>query len=180
MTIKAIQKPDRKITQSTLYFQFLFMRWEPGSLEVQDDQFGTLPFGYVIAYLDSNIIGTLNLIERNISYADQRFSLGGFGGVCVNVHFRHQGIATKMIQEGCRVLKERNCEVVFIDSEPTEQELYIKNGFEKLKQDYLITGTSGKKYVMKNRGMVKNLASIEKFKIILDAEQIFDLGGQGW
>ena len=62
MKIKVIINPDRKITQSVLYFQSRFMGWTKEDMKDQDDRYGSLPLAYVIAYERKEIVGVINLL----------------------------------------------------------------------------------------------------------------------
>ena len=40
------------------------MSWNSKELEIQDDKYGTVPFGYILGYENNKIIGVLNLFKR--------------------------------------------------------------------------------------------------------------------
>src|SRR3972149_7735810 len=130
MLIKVITHPDRKITQSILYFQMRFMGWTKEEMIDQDDRFGSLPSGYVIAYEKNEIIGTINLLKREIKFKNQEILLGGFGGVCTHSKFRRQGIASKLLQKGMEVLKQNLCDIAYLSTDLKKLvSLYSSVGF---------------------------------------------------
>jgi ribosomal protein S18 acetylase RimI-like enzyme len=180
MEIKIINRPNRKITQTVLYFQFRFMGATPEVMEIQDDRFGSLPFGYVIGYEGDLIIGVTNLLKRNIKFKEQDITLGGFGGVCTHSEFRRQGIATKLLKEGMKILKDNKCGIAFLNTDPNRlASLYNKIGFVPLQREYKATGASGKIYLGKS-GMIAPVCSKKIFKLVLKDTDVFDLQGQDW
>jgi predicted GNAT family N-acyltransferase len=180
MEIKIINKPNRKIMQTVLYFQFRFMGATPAIMECQDDRFGSLPFGYVIGYEDKQMIGVVNLLKRNITFKEQNIILGGFGGVCTHSEFRQQGIAKKLLKKGMGVLKDNKCDIAFLNSDPKRLAfLYEKMGFVPLQREYKATGASGKIYLSK-LGMIAPVCSQKKFELVLKDSEVFDLQGQDW
>jgi predicted acetyltransferase len=180
MEIKIIKKPNRKITQTVLYFQFRFMGATPEIKEYQDDRFGSLPFGYVIVYDGGQIIGVLNLLKRNIKFKEQNITLGGVGGVCTHIEFRRQGIARKLLQEGMKMLKKNKCDIAFLNTDPKKLgSLYGKFGFVPLPRRYKASGASGKVY-LSEAGMIAPICSKKIFELVLKDTEVFDLQGQDW
>ncbi len=180
MKISIITQPDRKISQSVLYFQFRFMGWTQADLEYQDDKYGRLPFGYVIGYQNERMIGVINLLKRKIKFKQSEILLGGIGGVCTHAKFRHQGIASQLLQQAMKALKKAGCDIVFLctDLDPSST-LYTRLGFVPLGRPYKATGASGKIYT-DNDGLIAPVNSQEIFNQVLQDSQIFDLQGQNW
>lgn len=180
MEIKIINRPNRKITQTVLYFQFRFMGATPELKEYQDDRFGSLPFSYVIAYDGNRIIGTLNILKRKIKFRKQKIILGGFGGVCTHTEFRRQGIAQKLLEEGIKILINNKCDIAFLNTDPKRLgSLYGKFGFVPLPRKYKATGASGKIY-LSQAGMIAPVCSKKIFDLVLKDTEVFDLQGQDW
>lgn len=180
MDIKIIKKPNRKITQTILYFQFRFMGATPEIKKCQDDRFGSLPFSYVIGCEDDRIIGVLNLLKRKIKFKEQNITMGGFGGVCTHTEFRRQGIAHRLLQEGMKVLKNNKCDIAFLNTDPKRLgSLYGKVGFVPLPRKYKTTGASGKIY-LSQAGMIAPVCSQKIFELVLKDTEVFDLQGQDW
>jgi predicted acetyltransferase len=180
MEIKIINKPNRKITQTILYFQFRFMGATPEIKEYQDDRFGSLPFSYVIGCEGDRIIGVVNLLKRKIKFKEQNITLGGFGGVCTHAEFRRQGIARKLLQEGMKVLKKNKCDIAFLNTDPKRLgSLYGNVGFVPLPRKYKATGASGKIY-LSEAGMIAPVCSKKIFELVLKDTEVFDLQGQDW
>ena len=180
MQIKIINKPNRKITQSVLYFQFRFMGWNSKEMEYQDDRFGSLPFAYVICYKDNEMVGVVNLLKRKIIFKGEKILLGGFGGVCIHIKYRRQGIALRLLKEGMKILKINKCDIAFLNTDIKKLgTLYGKVGFVPLGRKYKATGLSNKVYEDAG-GMIAPICSKEIFNKVLKDTNIFDLQGQDW
>jgi len=178
--IFVVKNPDRKITQSILYFQFRFMGWTKKDMINQDDRYGSLPFAYVIAKKDKEIVGVVNLLKRNIVFGGIKVKLGGIGGVCVHESFRKRGVATRVLEKGMDFLKAEYLDVAYLCVNIKKLgRLYLKVGFQPLRKKYIVTGASGRKYKGKG-GMIAPLNSKEKFDLILSSEKELDLQGQDW
>lgn len=180
MKIKVIINPDRKITQSVVYFLSRFMGWTADDMADQDDRYGSLPFGYVIAYENKEIIGSINLLTRKIKFKGKDISLGGFGGVCTHIEWRRKGIASKLLQKGVEVLKQNGCDIVLLCTDINKLgKLYGQSGFVPLGRAYKATGLSGKIYLDKG-GMIAKLNSQKIFDEVMNDKEIFDIQGQDW
>ncbi len=180
MHIQVITNPDRKITQTVLYFQFRFMGWTSNDMIEQDDRYGTLPFGYVIAYEGDKIVGVLNLLKRKILFQGKPILVGGFGGVCTHSDYRKQGVATKMLKAGSETLKEQKCDIAFLCTDIKNiGKVYANVGFKPLNRKYRATGLSGKIYESYD-GMVAPVNSPDIFEQVLNDTATFDLQGQDW
>ncbi len=180
MKVKIINKPNRKITQTVLYFQSRFMGATPKIMEIQDDRFGSLPFGYAIGYEGDQIIGVTNLLKRSIKFKEQNITLGGFGGVCTHHEFRRQGVAKKLLKEGMKILKDNKCDIAFLNTDPGRlASLYNRVGFVPLQREYRASGASGKIYLSK-LGVIAPVCSKKIFKLVLNDTDVFDLQGQDW
>jgi len=180
MDIRVIEKPNRKITQSVLYFQFRFMEWTPEAVEYQDDRYGTIPFGYVVGYLDHEIVGVINLHKRRIEYRKRNLLLGGLGGVCTHLKHRQKGIASHLLIESMSALKRNNCDVAFLCTDLKKLgSLYAQVGFVPLNRAYKATGISGRTYYSEG-GMIAPVCSNKIFNRLIEASEVFDLQGQDW
>ena len=178
--ISIIENPDRKISQSILYFQFRFMGFSEKDLITQDDQYGSLPFAFVVAQKNNKIIGVINLLKREVDFQGAKIKLGGIGGVCVHQDYRRQKIASKMLDKGMAYLKNQGLDVVILCTDTSKLgKLYSSVGFRLLKKEYVATGASGHKYLGKG-GMVAPLNSEEKFSLLLSSSKQLDLQGQDW
>lgn len=180
MEIKIIKKPNRKVTQTVLYFQFRFMGATSEIKEYQDDRFGSLPFSYAIACEGGRIVGVLNLLKRKMKFKEHNITLGGFGGVCTHTEFRRRGIARKLLQEGMKILKNNKCDIAFLNTDLKRLgSLYGKVGFVPLPRKYKARGASGKIY-LSQAGMIAPVCSKKIFDLVLKDTEVFDLQGQDW
>ena len=180
MLIKVITNPDRKITQSVLYFQSRFLDWTNEDMKDQDDRYGSLPLAYVIAYEKKEIIGVINLLKRKINFKNKTIWLGGVGGVCTHADWRRHGIASKLLEKGMMVLKDQGCDIALLCTDVAKLALlYSRVGFSPLGRDYRATGLSGKIY-LDSGGMIAPVNSPEIFQEVLQDKEIFDIQGQDW
>ncbi len=180
MECKVIQTPDRKITQTVLSFQFRFMGFMPEDLKCQDERYGSLPFGYVIGYEGEEIVAVINCHCRNIMFRGSDLMLGGIGGVCTHTEFRRRGISTRLLQLGMGMLREKSCEIAFLNADiKRHAALYGKVGFVPLKRKYKATGISGRVY-LESSGMIAPVCSEKLFGEVLRDTEVFDLQGQDW
>lgn len=180
MNIKIFEKPDLKITRSILYFQFRFMEFASEELEYEEDLYGTLPLGYVVAYQNNEIIGVINLYKREITYNNKKLILGGIGYVCTHSKHRRKGVATQLLEKGIITLEKNKCDIAFLNlDEKKLASLYSKIGFVPLNRNFKATGMSGKVYY-NDGGMIAPICSNEMFIQVINDVEVFDLQGQCW
>lgn len=163
-----------------LYFQFRFMEWTPEALEYQDDRYGTIPFGYVVGYLEHEVVGTVNLHKRRIHYENRNLLLGGLGGVCTHLKHRRRGIALQLLTESMNALKKNSCDVAFLCTDIKKLgSLYAQLGFVPLNRTYKATGISRETYYSEG-GMIAPVCSKSLFNRLRKDSGVFDLQGQDW
>jgi len=180
MEIVINTNPDRQITQTVLYFQFRYIGWTSQDMITQDDRYGSLPFGYVLGYIGTNLVGVINLLKRTIIYHKKQLLLGGFGGVCTHKEYQRQGIATTLLRSGMDCLKKEMCDVAFLCTDlDTLAPLYEQVGFAPLRRPYTATGKSGTIYE-DSGGMIAPICSQDIFQQILQDKSSFDIQGQDW
>ena len=180
MKIKVIINPDRKITQSVLYFQSRFMGWTKEDMKDQDDRYGSLPLAYVIAHERKEIVGVINLLKRKINFKIKTMLLGGIGGVCTHGDWRRQGIASRLLQKSLEVLKQQECDIALLCTDVNKLgKLYSQVGFAPLGRQYKATGLSGKIY-LDDGGMIVPVNSQKLFNEVLNDKKTFDIQGQDW
>lgn len=180
MKIKVTTAPNQTIQQAVYNFQLRFMGFTAEELESQDDRYGSVPFGYVTGYNESEMVGVINLMKRNITFSERTINVGGIGGVCTHRDFRRQGIASELLVEGMKILKDERCDIAFLNADIKRHlSLYGTVGFVPLHRAYKATAASGKVYVEKN-GMIAPVCSPEVFKRVLESSEVFDLQGQDW
>ena len=64
-------------------------------------------FGWILAYENDSILAQVQLYSRNAAFEGKRsIRLGGIGGTCVTASRRNQRIATRMVNEGLKILRQ--------------------------------------------------------------------------
>ena len=179
MEVKTITNPDRAITLRVAYFQFRFMGWDPEDIDELDDRYGSLPFGYCIAYENDQIVGVGNILKRSIEYKGKSILLGGLGGGCTHEEYRERGVSTAVTQARLECLKQEGCDVAFLCTSEHLIDHYTKLGFTPLNTKYKATGISGKVYLGEG-GMIAPVCSQKVFEERMDSKEVFDLQGQDW
>lgn len=145
-----------------------------------DERYGSEPFGYVVAELAGNLVGTVNILKRDITFAGTSIKLGGIGGVCVHEKHLRKGIATAMLQLAMTELKKTDCDIAYLCTDLASLSgLYGRVGFKALNRQSVSTGTSGKRYPAED-GMIAPVNSQEKFDLVMNSGEVFDLQGNDW
>lgn len=126
------------------------------------------------------MIGSIGLYARSIIFLDKEILLGGIGGVCTHRNFRKRGIAKKMLEKSAKLLKDKNCDIALLATDINKLgKLYESIGFVPLNRKFVVTGKSGKKYYDEG-GMIAPVASMEKFNLVLNSQEVFNIQGQDW
>lgn len=151
---------------------------EPEAIE---EDFIAEGYARVIAILDDQIVGTLQLFHRFVRFKDKLINLGGLGGICVQSEKRRQGIATKMITAGLDDLYARVCDVACLNADINKgiYQLYEKVGFALMERPISFEDANGK--VKEDTGtMFIPLNSKEIFKDIMNSSETFHYGRGYW
>ena len=178
MEIKITTNPSARIRQKTLDFELTESKLS--RTKEHEDRYETMPFGYVLGYDNKRIIGVIRLFKRKIKLGKDKILLGGVGNVRTCLEHRRQGIATKLLKSAMKVLKDIDCDVVFLCTNIKKLgPLYAQFGFTPLNRTHKATGESGKIYRSKE-GMIAPIKSKRIFKEILEDKKEFDIQGQDW
>lgn len=144
------------------------------------EKYFSFPKAWLLAFEDNQIIGRIMLHKRTIKFGDKDIILGGVGGVCTRRDKRRQGIATKMLGESMKILREWECDVGFLCADIEKNGLlYTQVGFVPLNKPYTYYGRSGKLYE-ENYGMIAPINSQNLFEELLNSDQKFHLGEGNW
>lgn len=145
------------------------------------ENFIAKPFGYIFATDKSEIIGRLALFKRQIKFANQDIILGGMGGVCVSTAYRHQGVATIMLQQGLSILCNEKCDVAClnVDLEKKIYGVYEKLGFRMMEREISFGNIHGE--VIREHGtMFIPICSTTIYNVIMDSTETFHYGKRYW
>lgn len=138
-------------------------------------------FAMVLAYLDKKLVGILELHKRDCEFDGSKFLLGGAAGVCVIDSMRKQGIGSKLIKKGLKVLKDNKCAVACmnIDLEVKMYGFYEKLGFTMMDREISFNDIHGKRIYSKG-AMFIPLSSKEIYDSIMNSRKTFHYGKGYW
>jgi predicted acetyltransferase len=151
-------------------------------LDVQKDKFFSIPIAYLLAIENNLVIGVVKLYKREISYLEEKIILGGFGGVCTAKNKRRRGVATALLKKGMQELKSHGCDIAYLCTDvddPGMLTLYSQVGFVPLNKPYTYLGKSGKRYTEED-GLIAPVKSKDKYNLVMDGKEIFDIGIGNW
>jgi len=138
-------------------------------------------FARIVAYSNDKLVGHLRLFKRDIEFDRRKVALGGIGGVCVSEDMRGKGIATKMIQKGLKVLKEKKCDVACLNADLSKSayKLYEKLGFRLMSRAISFEDINGK--VRYDTGtLFIPLCSKSIYSHIINSDKTFHYGKGYW
>ena len=149
-------------------------------LEEEEDKFFSQPKAWLLAFEKDQIISTTGLHCRKIHFGNKDIVLGGIGRVCTRKDRRRQGIASLILKEAVKTLREWDCDIAFLCANVKESgDLYAQVGFVPLNKPYTYSGRSGKLYQEIN-GMIAPLNSFEIFEEVLQSTKKLNLGAGNW
>ncbi|MEK7513810.1 MAG: GNAT family N-acetyltransferase [Patescibacteria group bacterium] len=136
--------------------------------------------GYVIALENNLLIGVVIVLKRNLVFNQDKLVLGGIGGVSVKLDKRRKGIATALLKEGMKILKQNKCDLAYLCTDINKlTNLYVKVGFVPLNRQHSFLGRSGKRYTEYD-AMIAPVNSQSKFQAVLSDKKPFDIGRGNW
>lgn len=152
----------------------------PDNLARERERFFSQPEAWLLVFEKDEIIGQIFLHRRRIRHNDRDIVLGGIGKVCTRKDRRKQGIATMMLKEAMKRLREWGCDAAFLcaNYEKTGS-LYGQGGFIPLNKPYTYHGRSGRLYE-ENNGLIAPLNSLGIFKEMLNSKKKLHLGAGNW
>lgn len=149
--------------------------------EESKEDFFAEPYSYLFAMIGNQMISRVALFKREVVFAGQKIALGGIGGVCVGVDYRHHGVASSMVKRGLVILRAEGCDVAClnVDLEKKIYSLYTKLGFVMMERDISFENVHG---VIKHEPgtMFAPLNSPEKFALIMNSSETFHYGRGYW
>ena len=146
-----------------------------------EENFIAKPFARLIAYDSEQAVGTLQLYKRENEFSGTTFSLGGIGGVCVAKHFRRRGIGKQLVEQAMMKLREQECDVVCLNTEPDESafRLYEKIGFKLMEREVSFENSRGN--IVRDYGtMLAPLNSKKTFDLIMKSKLTLHYGVGCW
>ena len=177
--ITTIANNDMAAEQLEAIFEFLGQQcFADVSLQEVEENYFTDPMAYVLCYLSGELVGCASAYLRDIEHEGHMLRLGGISIVCTRRDMRGQGVATQVCTEIMQLLKDANCDVVFLATSEMARPVYEKMGFHPLKvfsweniHGQVKTGTNG---------MVAAVRSPAMAEAIWQNEHTFHVGKGYW
>ena len=138
-------------------------------------------FAMVLVYLDKKVVGILELHKRDCEFEESKLLLSGAAGVCVADSVRKQGIGSKLIKKGLRVLRDNGCAIACmnVDLEVGMHGFYEKLGFKMMDREISFDDIHGKRINSKG-AMFILLNSKEIYDQIMSSRKTFHYGKGYW
>jgi predicted acetyltransferase len=86
-----------------------------------------------VAYVDGDLAGTLRITSDTIRIGEARLHMGGFGWIATAAHHRNKGVASALIDDGIRYMRERSYHVSMLFGIPN---FYHRFGFTTTLAEY--------------------------------------------
>lgn len=149
-----------------------------------DDKFDSPieDFLHILAVEDHQVICTLSLVKRILSWNGERIALGGIGGVVTRKDRRQRGLASTLLGLAMKQLHKAGCDIAYLCTDvkdPIKRGLYERVGFVIPSQGHTYLGKSGKRYTDTD-GMLAPVRSRRIFENVLRDKQPFDIGVGNW
>lgn len=139
-------------------------------------------FGYVLALENKEVIGIAIVLKRALIYKTQAIMLGGIGGMCTRKDKQRQGIATRLLTQAMKELRQAHCDIAYICTNiksPWMVNFYGKVGFVPLGRSHTYLGKSGKRYYGHD-AMIAAVNSQKLFQLVISQKSAFDIGVGNW
>ncbi len=152
-----------------------------GFLAHQAEKYYSTPAAWLIARNDDlQIVGRVELFQRQLHFANTTFLMGGMGGVCTHRAMRKQGIASELMNQAKNVLQDWQCDLAYLCTDLEKlASFYAQFGFVALNRPYQYQGKSGQSY-LGNDGMIAPIASQQVFDQVLNKSETLNLGAGNW
>lgn len=136
---------------------------------------------WVLVFDKEVIIGMAAVFLREIMFLDRNIKLGGIGKVRVTEHYRNKGIASKMMKKVMEQLHNIGADIALLctNTDSFLVDFYRKYGFELLGRPYMFKGKSGKDYG-DEEGMLAPIHSIEIYNLVMQSNELLDIGVGNW
>lgn len=160
--VKKLDEEERNLQQD---------QFEPGRIDL---------VGLVVARDADHLIGGIKLFSRRCVFGEQKFQLGGIGGVFTLRQNQRQGVATLMLGKAMLALDVLKADVVYLCTDISKLErLYWPFGFRHIVQGHTYLGKSGKRYTEYD-GMLAMVSSWEIFSHLMTSDTPIDIGEGNW
>jgi len=184
MDIKVYENPSQDIKTTANEFGLTHFYNCDVDLETEmkkiKEKYFSVPKAILLAYEEDRVVGRVYLHKREIEFGKNPIILGGIGALCTHNNYLRQGIATSVLQESMRVLKEWGCDVAYLCANIDKHgDLYRKVGFVPLNKKYTFYGKSGELY-KDDSGMIAKVNSEKLFNKILNSRKKLHLGKGNW
>lgn len=142
--------------------------------EIEED-FDVTPVARILAYHQDALVACAEVHKRNVEYAGQAITIGGFGP-CTREDLRARGIGTRVCKAAMNYLQNQGCDIAFlsVDTERKTHPLYEKLGFKMLPKPFIFANVRGE-LKESDGGMVAPLCSHTVFMRILKGNTKFAL-----
>lgn len=146
-----------------------------------EENFYAIPFAYLLADVNNQIISRVALFKREIVFAGKHITLGGIGGVCVTKLHRHRGVASSMIKRALVELKREKCDIAClnVDLEKKIYGVYEKLGFKMMDREISFENSKGN-LVYEMGTMFIPINSQELFELVMNSKETFHYGKGYW
>jgi GNAT superfamily N-acetyltransferase len=149
-----------------------------GFADIDKDKYFSLPYAYLVAIEQENIISVTALFKRQLTYNRQTVNIGAFGYLTTAKKKRRRGVATALLKRGIEDFKSKNFDIAFLCTDindPGLIKLYNRVGFFLLRKSYTYIGKSGAQYTEDN-GMIASINCREKFELVQEGQEVLNLG----
>ncbi len=139
-------------------------------------------FGWIFAYEKGSILAQVELYSRNVAFEGKSIRLGGIGGTCVTASRRNQGIATRMVNESLKILRQSKCDIACLNADVKnhpELGLYRSLGFRLMDREISFEDIRGQ--LRQDHGeLFVPVCSKEIYDLIMNSDRTFHVGRGYW
>jgi predicted acetyltransferase len=177
MDIKIVVNNHPSKAQLRKYQEFSDKHWGKHNHSKEERKnFFDVPKIVVLAYFKTQLVGLLNIHIRNVHSGNKSFSLGGIGGVVVNKKTRRKRIATKLLKQAMKEMREMKIDVSMLCTNVNKLgDLYKKVGFTPLQKPYYFYDLN-KKQQKEMGGMIAPVSSKKNSNMLLNSKEKINVG----